>query len=66
MKTNESRILWETHKYSPIVGFMRDSTLFQKYWLMTMASQDLGYKETIDTRLTGIAKGVGIEFKKKR
>ena len=42
---------------------MRDMTIFQKYWLMTMASKDLGYKETIDIRLTGIAKGVGIEFK---
>lgn len=30
-----------------------------------MASKDLGYKDTIDGKLTGIAKGVGIEFKKK-
>ena len=33
---------------------------------MIMASQDLGYKDTIDVKLTGIAKGVGIEFKKKQ
>lgn len=33
---------------------------------MIMASQDLGYKDTIDIKLTGIAKGVGIEFKKKQ
>ena len=33
---------------------------------MTMAGKDLTYKETIDTKLTGIAKGVGIEFKNKR
>lgn len=31
-----------------------------------MAGKDLGYKETIDTRLTGIAKGVGVEFKKRK
>jgi len=42
---------------------MEDCTLFQKCWLMTMAGKDLGYKDTIDFRLTGIAKGVGIEFK---
>jgi hypothetical protein len=40
--------------------------MFQKYWLMIMASQDLGYKDTIDVKLTGIAKGVGIEFKKRQ
>ena len=39
--------------------------MFQKYWLMLMAAHDLGYKETIDTKLTGIAKGVGVEFKNK-
>ena len=44
---------------------MRESTLFQKYWLLSMASKDLGYKDTIDVKLTGIAKVVGIEFKKK-
>ena len=47
------------------MGFMRESTLFQKYWLLSMASKDLGYKDIIDVKLTGIAKGVGIEFKKK-
>ena len=30
---------------------------------MLMAGKDLGFKETIDFRLTGIAKGVGVEFK---
>jgi len=30
---------------------------------MSMASKDLGYKKQIDVRLTGIAKGVGVEFK---
>ena len=44
---------------------MRESTLFQKYWLLSMASKDLGYKDTIDVKLTGIAKGIGVEFKKK-
>lgn len=66
MKTNESKVLWEAHKYSPIVESMSDSTLFQKYWIIAMASQDIQYHETIDMKLTGIAKGVGVEFKKKR
>lgn len=43
---------------------MSDCTMFQKYWFMSMAAKDLGYKDTLDVRLTGIAKGVGIEFKK--
>ena len=33
---------------------------------MIMASQDITYKDTIDVKLTGIAKGVGIEFKKRK
>ena len=28
-----------------------------------MAAEDINYMNTIDTKLTGIAKGVGIEFK---
>ena len=28
-----------------------------------MAAEDINYQETIDIKLTGIAKGVGIEFK---
>lgn len=61
-----ARILFEIHKHTPLVKFMRDCTLFQKYWLMIMASQDITYKDTIDVKLTGIAKGVGIEFKKRK
>lgn len=38
--------------------------MFQKYWLMAMASKDLTYKDTVDVKLTGIAKGLGIEFKR--
>lgn len=30
-----------------------------------MAAQDVNYYNTIDAKLTGIAKGLGIEFKEK-
>ena len=30
-----------------------------------MSARDLNYDDTIDVKLTGIAKGLGIEFKKK-
>ena len=30
-----------------------------------MAGKEIEYQEKIDTRLVGIAKGVGVEFKKK-
>jgi hypothetical protein len=30
-----------------------------------MAGKDLGFRDTVDLRLVGIAKGVGVEFKKK-
>jgi hypothetical protein len=30
-----------------------------------MAAQDIAYRDTLDVKLTGIAKGVGVEFKKK-
>lgn len=45
---------------------MSDCTMFQKHWLMLMAAQDLNYRNAIDTKLTGIAKGVGIEFKEQK
>jgi hypothetical protein len=32
---------------------------------MLMAVGDVNYRETLDVRLKGIAKGVGVEFKKK-
>ena len=31
-----------------------------------MSATDLNYDDNIDTKLTGIAKGLGVEFKKKR
>ena len=39
--------------------------MFQKYWLMTMAAKDINYQNRIDAKLTGIAKGLGIDFKEK-
>lgn len=40
--------------------------MFQKQFLILMAGKDIEYKENLDLKLTGIAKGVGVEFKSKR
>jgi hypothetical protein len=45
---------------------MTEATLFQKQFLLMMAGKDIEYRQNIDTKLTGIAKGIGIEFKKKK
>ena len=45
---------------------LQDATEFQKTFLHLMAVKEIEYKEIIDVRLTGIAKGVGIEFKDKK
>ena len=43
---------------------LTEATEYQKYFLWLMAAQQVEYQQLIDTKLTGIAKGVGIEFKK--
>ena len=43
-----------------------DVTELQRTFLHLMAIQEIEYKMNIDAKLTGIAKGLGIEFKKKR
>jgi hypothetical protein len=40
--------------------------MFQRYWLMLMAAEDISYREIIDSKLDGIAKGLGVEFKQKK
>ena len=47
-------------------AIVNDATEFQKYFLWIMAGQKIEYDLTISHKLTGIAKGVGVEFKKKR
>lgn len=42
---------------------MNDATSLQFYWLQLMAVNDIQYKNNIENKLIGIAKGVGIEFK---
>lgn len=64
-KTNESRLLYETHKHTPLVGVFKDTTELQQYWLMLMAKTDLEYKEEISVKLEGIGQGLGIKFKKR-
>ena len=41
---------------------MQDATLFQKYFLHLMAVEDINYENSIENKLIGIAKGVGISF----
>lgn len=66
MKTDDARVLWETHKYTPIVSNLTECTAFQKHFFMVMASKDITYREKIDARLIGITKGLGVEFKNKK
>ena len=40
--------------------------MFQRQFLTVMAGKDIEYQQMIDFKLTGIAKGVGVEFKNKR
>ena len=47
-----------------IVDRLTDATEYQKYFLWLMAAQQVEYQMKIDNRLVGIAKGVGVEFKK--
>lgn len=42
---------------------MNNATLHQRAFLTFMAAGDINYKNTINFKLTGIAKGVGIGFK---
>jgi hypothetical protein len=39
--------------------------MYQSTFFTLMAAQDIAYKDNIDVKLEGIAKGVGVEFKKK-
>lgn len=45
-----------------IVNTLHEATLAQKYFLMMMAADDINYQNSIDLKLTGIGKGVGVEF----
>lgn len=42
---------------------LNEATMFQKYWLHLMAVNDIQFKLSIENKLIGIAKGVGVEFK---
>ena len=41
---------------------MNDATLHQKYFLSIMAAEDINFMNSIENKLIGIAKGVGITF----
>lgn len=43
-----------------------DVTELQRTFLHLMAIQEIEYKMNLEVKITGIAKGLGIEFKKKR
>ena len=61
--TDESLVLYEAHKYCPLVANFQEATVLQQYWICLMAGNDVNYKLNIEQKLIGIAKGVGIEFK---
>ena len=57
-------ILYYTHKNGArLVSRLRDATLHQKVFLSFMAAEDINHENSIENKLVGIAKGVGIEFK---
>ena len=41
---------------------MDDATLHQKYFLSLMAVEDINYTNSIEHKLIGIAKGLGVNF----
>lgn len=62
-RTNEALVLYQTHKSGArIVSSINDATLHQTYFLNLMAVEDINYENTIDLKLEGIAKGLGVSF----
>jgi hypothetical protein len=51
------------HKHTPIIKSFQEATMFQHTWILIMAGKEMVYWKNIDTKLEGIAKGVGVEFK---
>lgn len=41
---------------------MNDATLHQQYFLSLMAVEDINYENSIENKLVGIAKGLGVSF----
>lgn len=63
MTSDEALVLYQTHKSGArLVNCMDDATLHQKYFLSLMAAEDLNFMNSIENKLIGIAKGVGITF----
>ena len=62
---HEGLILYNVHKNgAKLVDKLYDATMYQKYFLFLMSAEDINYQNSIEHKLIGIAKGVGIEFKK--
>lgn len=62
--SNEGLILYNVHKNGArLVDKLYDATMHQKYFLFLMSAEDINYQNSIENKLIGIAKGVGIEFK---
>lgn len=51
------------HKTSPLARTLNECTMHQRVFLNLMAIDDINYQNSIEHKLIGIAKGVGIEFK---
>ena len=63
VSSNDALVLYELHKTTPIVDSLQNCTLRQKYFLSLMAVEDINFRNGLEQKLIGIAKGVGIEFK---
>ncbi len=56
--------MYNVHKNgAKIVDKLYDATSLQKYFLMLMSGEDIQFMNSIEHKLVGIAKGVGVEFK---
>ena len=56
--------MYNVHKQgAKLVDNLKDATLLQYHFLMLMSVEDINYNNSIENKLVGIAKGVGVEFK---
>ena len=51
------------HKTTPLVNTLSECTMHQRFFLNLMSVEDINYQNSIEHKLVGIAKGVGVEFK---
>ena len=51
------------HKTTPLANTLSECTMHQRFFLNLMSVEDINYQNSIEHKLVGIGKGVGVEFK---